>query len=167
MYPLSPSVESICVTDVAHHLSQICRFTGATRAFYSVAQHSVEVSLVVPSRLALAGLLHDAAEAYLGDVAGPLKHTREFGHYRDAERRLLAVVLEALVPGRVWLMEDCTSDVVRDADRMVLAAEARDLMAPSQARWGDLPTPLARKIVPMPPAVAEGAFLARFKELTI
>lgn len=69
-WPLQPRADEICIEDIAHHLSMQCRFTGATRFHYSVAQHSVLVSQLAPDgENPLWGLLHDAAEAYLVDVA--------------------------------------------------------------------------------------------------
>ena len=75
-YPFNPNPEDICIEDIAYSLSNMCRFLGHCSPRYSVAQHSVEVAVRVhredPSQ-ALAGLLHDAAEAYFGDYAGPGK----------------------------------------------------------------------------------------------
>lgn len=69
---LDPKPEQINIDDIAFSLSNKARFSGHT-LFYSVAEHSVAVAKRLPKRLQLAGLLHDAAEAYLGDVASPLK----------------------------------------------------------------------------------------------
>jgi len=71
IYPLDPDPDEICIEDIAHALSNKCRFGGHTRAFYSVAQHSIIVSNFCGDPLN--GLLHDAAEAYLADVASTIK----------------------------------------------------------------------------------------------
>lgn len=63
----------IYIEDIAHALANQCRWMGHTRVFYSVAQHSVLASTYVPPEFRLATLLHDAAEAYLVDMARPIK----------------------------------------------------------------------------------------------
>ncbi|MEM9221073.1 MAG: metal-dependent phosphohydrolase [Pseudomonadota bacterium] len=70
---LDPQPEDIAIEDIAHALSNTCRFVGHTNKFYSVAQHSVIISDHLPQHLKLAGLLHDASEAYLNDFARPFK----------------------------------------------------------------------------------------------
>ena len=76
IYPLNmcqSNQTSICIDDIAHALSQTCRFGGHTREFYSVAQHACLVAMMVPNEFKLAALHHDDAEAYLGDVVSPVK----------------------------------------------------------------------------------------------
>lgn len=68
-----PDPKNLDIYDIAHALSQICRFGGHARPFYSVAQHSVLVANLVPKECRQYALLHDAAEAYVGDVIKPLK----------------------------------------------------------------------------------------------
>ena len=93
-WPLAPQAEHVDIRDIAHSLAMQCRFNGHCRGFYSVAQHSVLVSQVVPPEDALWGLLHDAAEAYISDLPRPLKNTAP--EFRAAEHRLLTVILGRL-----------------------------------------------------------------------
>lgn len=91
--PVNPDPAHIQIEEIAHALAHICRFTGHTRSGpLTVAQHSVEVSLSCPEELALTGLLHDATEAYLNDVAAPLKHLPMFREYVAVEERLWGVI---------------------------------------------------------------------------
>lgn len=98
--PLSPDPEDICIEDIAHSLANSCRFTGHTRQFYSVAQHSFLVADLLSikgfSELGLHGLLHDASEAYLSDIARPVKRAPTFsGVYDEIEDRLMSAIAEA------------------------------------------------------------------------
>ena len=68
-----PSLDEIDIADIAHSLSLICRYGGHLPEHYSVAQHSVLVSNLVPENIALEALLHDAEEAYTGDMIRPFK----------------------------------------------------------------------------------------------
>lgn len=97
--PLSPEPERVELADVAHALSNLSRFAGQGRYFYSVARHSVHVSREVEARggdrsAQRWGLLHDASEAYLSDVPAPVK--RSLPGYTHAERRLQRAVREAV-----------------------------------------------------------------------
>lgn len=91
-----PDPDDIALPDVAAGLAHTCRFGGHCRQFYSVAHHSLHVASELPDsdpRLRALGLLHDAAEAYLGDVPRPLK--TELAAFHDVEERLLASVWAA------------------------------------------------------------------------
>lgn len=97
--PQSPKPADVCIEDVAHHLSMLCRFHGAVPRFYSVAEHSVRVSNLLllnhgDPRLGLQGLMHDAHEAYVQDLASPLKPF--LPDYRAMEARNWAAVARAL-----------------------------------------------------------------------
>lgn len=158
---LTPEKSVFTIYDIAHGLSHLCRFTGHTRRFYSVAQHSVHVSYLVPPCDALAGLLHDAAEAFIGDVAKPLK--RLLPDYQDIEKRIEATVL-----GRFGLPPQLP-DSVKHADLVMLATERRDLM--KSADGGDWHSiagvePMAMPLHPLMAEEARAAFLRRYKALT-
>lgn len=163
-WPLDPQTEDIRVFDIAIHLSRICRFGGALDpsipGIYSVAQHSVLVSYHCPPEHALEGLLHDAAEAYIGDQVKPLKLMME--DYQDFER-----LIERAVRERFGLPKKMTP-AVKEADRRIFATEVRDL-APewrSTAPWFAMPDPYAERIEPWTCSRAREMFLQRFEELS-
>ncbi len=158
-WPLAPRSEDLDIRDIAHSLSLQCRFNGHCREFYSVAEHSVRVAAQLPEELALWGLLHDAAEAYLGDLTRPLKRQDEAQWFNEAEDRLLEVIAQTF--GLSWPMPTR----VRAADDMLLVTEARDLMVEPPADWQMDATPLADRIEPLPPDAAEALFLKRYEAL--
>jgi len=155
--PLDPSPGSIDIRDIAHALSLLCRFNGHCLQYYSVAEHSVRVSQLVPAEHALWGLLHDAAEAYLSDLPRPVK--RQVPEFVSFEDDLLRVIMRHFeLP---WPMPAA----VKAADDTLLATEMRDLMAAAPQPWGLDTPPLPQRIVPQGPAQAEQAFLKRYSEL--
>lgn len=156
---LQPREDDIRISDIAHSLSLQCRFNGHCSRFYSVAEHSVRVSWHLPPELQLWGLLHDAAEAYLGDLVRPVKCQPEAKWYRDVEDNLLRCIA-----GRFDLIWPMPAKV-KIADNTLLATEARDLMGPAPAPWAVLPEPLDHDIEPWDPKVVEQRFLDRFDEL--
>lgn len=156
---LQPTADTVDIETIAHALSHICRYTGHVREFYSVAQHSVLVSYLVPREHALAGLLHDAAEAYIGDVAAPLKQL--LPDYKVIEQRVEAVVLAKF--GLPAYLPTC----VKLADMIALATEQRDLMPAHDDVWASIEgvQPDGLVTVPHSPKYAKTLFLQRFYEL--
>lgn len=162
---LEPDPEMIDIESIAHSLSQLCRFTGHSSQFYSVAQHCVVVSRLVPAQLALQGLLHDAAEAFIGDVSTPLKQLLP-------DYKVIEVGIESAVAQRFRFTPPALAgpitDSVKHADKMALATERRDLGLPGNDEyWTGLPEPAAFAIVPLGPVEARMAFLARFAEIVL
>ena len=141
------------IEDIAHALSNICRFNGHTREFYSVAQHSVLVSSIVPEEHALAALLHDAAEAYCGDVVSPLKQLLPV--YQSILNTVEQQLFKSI--GLEWPVAAC----VKEADLTILATEVRDLMMPHDHHWANLKrfTPTDETIHALPPGGAKALFL--------
>lgn len=124
---LHPESSEFYIEDIAHALSNICRFTGHTKHHYSVASHSIMVSKLVPPRLALMGLLHDASEAFLGDVASPLKML--LPDYKLIEARVEKAVLNK------FGLSDTLDPEIKKADLIALAIEKRDLMPEESVTW--------------------------------
>lgn len=114
--PLDLKHEDICIEDIAHHLACINRFNGAAKYPISVAQHSVWVARL-SGPFGMEGLLHDAAEAYLGDITKWLKETPEMKAYRKAEHRAQIAICHAFaIPAN-------PPDVVLWADQLTVRFE--------------------------------------------
>lgn len=155
---LEPNPDDIDLKDIAHALSNQCRFTGHTEQFYSVAQHSVLVSQYCDPEDAAWGLLHDAGEAYLSDIARPIKKHPDFGpFYLKAEARLTAAVMEA------FGLSPEMPDSVKAADDMLLRMEARDLMPDTFPVYEGHTE--SQVIVPWNPRQAYGEFVVRSMEV--
>lgn len=142
----------INIEDIAHALSNICRYGGHCREFYSVAQHSVLVASKLPLHLQLAGLLHDASEAYLGDIVAPLKHRKGFGKYREIEYDLQHRIYDAFGVG------------VERGDVRIHEADVAMRKPEQDALFGDEPCLIDGHLSWVPEA-AKRKFTARFTYL--
>lgn len=161
-----PDPSTVSIVDIAHALGMQCRYNGHCKRFFSVAEHSVFCSRWLeltdyPVRLQLLALLHDAAEAYLGDLILPAKPL--FPGYAAREAKVEAVIYEALK------IEPPTEDehqFVKLADNVALATEASVLM-PSAGQGWRLAASAAEepKIDCLAPPLAAVAFVERFHEL--
>ncbi len=158
-YPLVPRIDRVTIEDIAHGLAYQCRFNGQTSEFYSVAQHSLVVASLVPTDLRLAALLHDAAEAYLGDMVKPLKVL--LPAFAAIEDQVSAIIADA------FGIDFSDYAPIKRADLIALATEKRDLMPHSAERWAYLDDirPLPQRIVAMSPGEAKHEFLREFARL--
>lgn len=157
---LQPDPTSIDIKDIAHTLGGINRFNGAPRQHYSVAQHSVLVSMLCEPADAMKGLLHDAEEAYFGDVSSTLKKSPLMAAYRAAAENMRAVIFQ------VYGLTPEIPDSVHTADALMQNAEARAVLPVVPAWVEGLPVPVMRKpIEPWSRDRAQAAFLHRFEQL--
>jgi uncharacterized protein len=155
----NPEAGPYIVEDIAGALAKLCRFTGQCEGFYSVAQHSVAVSHLVPPHLARHALLHDASEFVLGDMSSPLKQL--FPEYKALQRRVDAALWAA------FGLESLEPREVKAADLVMLANEREQLLPPSRD-WEILEGVKADPRVhlwPMDWVASRAQFLARFREL--
>lgn len=183
---LDPQPSSIYLGDIAHALSNQCRFNGHVRRFYSVAEHSVLVSRLIEHhfphdvQLQLAGLMHDAAEAYIGDMISPVKFAlQEFGaegtsvpeHWAELEQSIETAIGQSLQ----LVTDQWHSSDVKRADWWALKIEATEVTF-SRGRGWHWPANIEH-LGHRPPAGVEWAggqesfraassFLFRFAELT-
>jgi 5'-deoxynucleotidase YfbR-like HD superfamily hydrolase len=163
--PFDPDPSQLDIGDIARALANQCRFGGHCRSFYSVAQHSVIVSQLVEERGgdaedAFAALMHDAAEAYLGDMPHPLKHRSPLGAaFKAAEDHL-----EQALRDRFRIKSDVPA--IKRADRALLATERRAFSAESWY-WPELDgvEPLDLELTAWSPDEAARAFAQRYAEL--
>lgn len=154
----APWMSEFTVEDVAKGLSQICRFTGQCERFYSVAEHSVHCSYIVPKHLELTALCHDAAEAFLGDVSQPLKALLP-------DYKALESLAEAYVLPKLGARYPLPADIKR-ADVEMLALEKMHVLR-SLRIWPSLAgvNQAAARIEHWDPETAAKKWLERYAEL--
>lgn len=192
---IEPTPDMINIGDIAHALSHLCRYTGHSAGFYSVAEHSIEVAkLALEMRnpnsaqvdlaavatdmfgarfgevarramqdmalpLARWGLLHDAAEAYVGDVSAPLKS--QLPAYKRIENRVALAVFS-----RFGLDHDRVPAAIKHLDLVMLMSEAKTMLGPAPRKWRIDAEPLPQwKPRYLNPAQAKAEFLAMYHEL--
>jgi hypothetical protein len=128
---VNPTPEMFTIKDIAGALSKLCRFNGQLKTFYSVAQHSVHVSELVPERLKLAALFHDASEAYICDIPTPFK--RMLGTaYTDTETKIQSAIGEKFG----ITQEEFDDPLIKQADRIMVVSE-RDTFQTNPQKWSD------------------------------
>lgn len=162
---LSPSVDDFDIRDIAHALSNTGRFNGHGRHFYSVAEHSVHVSRLVHPSLALAALLHDGSEAYLTDVASPIKPY--LTNYKELENTIMKVI------AKKWVFSWPLDRLIKFADAIALSTEAQELIPSKGELWnweqwsptGLRPDRFAFVPLCYLPKEAEQVFLERYNEI--
>lgn len=169
----NPTIDAIELEDIAHALGNICRYNGHCLNYYSVAEHAVFVSIRLERKgysriIQLAGLHHDDAEAFLGDIPRPLKPLLE-PKYSELTDAIDAVICEGL--NLPFERDAFHGNEVKAADDWSLIVEARHLL-PSQGRGWLLQPTESRVIIPdyylngIEPQAASKLYLARHKELT-
>ena len=159
---LDPQQDEISIIDIGHSLAMLCRFTGHTRRFYSVAEHCVHGSYLVPQKDALWFLMHDSSESFLTDINRPLKHFTGIGsEYLPVEEKVMAAICQKF---RLPLEEPVS---IKKADNAMLIAEKEQLLTPMEwdQKWDNIKAADV-KVKCWPPEIAEVEFLHRYYELT-
>lgn len=167
-YPFDPREDEINIIDIAHALSNICRFSGHTKEFYSVAQHCILVSELC-GEYKLEGLMHDASEAYLSDVPRPVK--KMLPDYEVCEKVLQKAIFKKFKLHYPYPIS------VRLSDEIMLEREHRNVLnfnlnwATSEPNswihdknFDKHEKIYNKKIILMPPSEAEKNFLELFEE---
>lgn len=166
--PFEATADDIDPVDIAHSLSLTCRYNGHVSRFYSVAEHCVlmaeHFSAAGDRKNALWALLHDAAEAYIGDMVRPLKVTDMMAPYRVIDRDLTALIVTK------WGLDGSAGmpPEVKDADNRILLDERYALLGDPAEPWhqdSDGTQPLGVPIVGWQPAVAEQRYLSMLEAL--
>lgn len=154
--PRALELDKINIEDIAHSLSMQCRFGGHVTEFYSVAQHSIEVSKRVSVENALWGLLHDASEAYVCDLPRPIKSL--FPEYIKLEREI-----QERIAARFSLSFPIPAEIKR-ADTIELLTEAKRFHN-TPIFNGELIARPIEGMISLAPAFAKRQFLERYEEL--
>lgn len=163
-YPSRPTIEEINIDDIAHSLSNVCRWGGHCRKHYSVAQHSCLVydlvcKMTERPEVRLYALLHDASEAYLSDITRPVKSL--LLDYRWLEQAVMEVIKRKF---HLFQIGPEGYDIVKHADNILLVTERRDLLPRTTRQWEILQyyDPLPEVIRPWKFAKSRRRFLNRF-----
>lgn len=158
---LDPMGENFSIVDIAHALSNLCRFGGHVKEFYSVAQHSVILSYNVDKKIQFEALMHDAAEAYIGDMVTPLKDIME--EYKNLEKKIEFILFSN------FNINYPLPEEIKKSDKRMFATELRDLFSfdVSYIKEHMGIEPYNEKIIPLPPEQAKKLFLKRFSELFV
>lgn len=160
-YPLDPRPEEVFIEDIAHGLANQCRFNGQCQRFLSVAEHTWFASQIVPQSVALEALMHDAAEAYIGDLIRPLKLIPALRDiYLPIERANEVVIAERFRLVYPW------PDAVKKADEAIVTAEmTQNISNPHKGVLHDASSEADVKFQFWHPEQAKAMWLARFYEL--
>jgi hypothetical protein len=148
------------IRTIAHALSNLCRYTGHSKRFYSVAEHCVLVSNLIEPKYALEGLLHDASEAFCGDVASPLKKLiPQYAKIEEGVQEALAAYFGLRYP---------FPPEVHHADKIAYVTERTSISDTGKdTLWFTDLVPSDRfPIKGLTPNQAKAAFLERYEELT-
>jgi len=156
--PLNLRPDLISIADIAHALSNKCRYTGHAKEFYSVAEHSVIMARYAKApNLARWCLMHDAVEAYLPDVPRPLKpHLKGWYEIEEAASRAVAARFKLM-----WPMPG----IVKELDTRILVTEARQLLISGGRKWEIDAEPLEVALHYWTPRHAKAAFMETYREL--
>lgn len=166
VYPLELKIEDIDINDIAHSLSLQCRFNGHCRRFYSVAEHSILVSDLISDEYGIeckfAALLHDAAEAYIGDIIRPVKQQLRVG---SIEKRIEELVYKKFgVSVESEMMEAikmADNAAVIGEGKILFGAEATNDWNISKVNYSDCMR--IRHLHCYKPKDAEVMFMAKFR----
>lgn len=156
-WPLDARPDEIDILDIAHALSMQCRYTGHCIRFYSVAEHCVLLALMAPRHLRKIALHHDDPEAYLTDVAKPIKP--ELRGYEEIEDDLYGVIAYA------FDLPESIPYIVKDMDRRALLDERDQNMSTPPADWAIEGEGLGITLQFWSPRQAKHAFLTLHKAL--
>lgn len=155
---LNPSKSEYTIDTIATALSNLCRYTGHVTRFYSVAEHSVLVSRIVPAKYALEALLHDASEAFVGDVSSPLKKLLDrYQEIEDEVQKSIAEKFNLVYP---------FPDEIHKADKQLYWSERREIAPAVDLLWNKA-FRASKRVEPQgwTPKVAKKRFLARYQEI--
>ncbi len=157
-----PQPNQICIEDIAHALSNLCRFNGHVNQFYSVAQHSVLVADLLEDRLKIYGLLHDAHEAYIGDIISPVKQLIGLEEIKKLENQLDAAIHTGL--GVKWPLSESDKFKIKKADIEALVMEKSTLLDHNMDWAMNLPD-IDQKVYPKTRGVSKYIFSSLYERL--